>query len=178
MRGCDLTLIKPSRASEGTIKRLSTLFFANQKLDRGRKCFYRRHICDYPSSYGHSKWLLVSRNLTSQPYFSLALVTGSLGSLLGLQQEVLCFSIHMVSTSALIHPIRGSSHLYVSPVEAFATGIKNFDQQKRSLGHPFKSSWLLDFLGIKGQIAPAALDPLIFAVRKLPWPLDRLALIA
>jgi len=107
MRGCDQ---EPQR---GTIKRSSTLFFANQKLDRGRKCFYRRHISDYPSPYGHSMWLLVSRNLTSQPYFSLALITGSLGSLLGLQQEVLCFSIHMVSTSALIRPIRGS-HLCVA----------------------------------------------------------------
>ena len=39
--------IKRSRASGGLIKQSSTLF-ADQKLDRGCKCFNRRHISGYP----------------------------------------------------------------------------------------------------------------------------------
>ena len=115
--------------------------------------------------------------LTSQPYFSLALVTGSLGSLLALRQEVLCFSIHMVSTLALIHPIRGS-HLYVA-----CWSVSDRDQKFWSaksvpscLIIPSKAlAWLLDFLGIKSQIGPSVLDPLIFTIRTLPWFLDRLS---
>ena len=49
--GCNLTF-DPWKSSdqepqEGLIKQSSTLF-ADQKLDRGRKCFNRRHISGYP----------------------------------------------------------------------------------------------------------------------------------
>jgi len=35
---------------------------------------------------------------------------------------------------------------YTSPVEAFATGIKNFDWWKSSLIAPFRGSWPLDYI--------------------------------
>ena len=65
---------------------------------------------------------------------------------------------------------------YMSPVEAFATGVKIFDWQKVCLitWSSLLSSWLLDFYR-KVKLQPSILDTLIFTVRRWPWPLDRIS---
>ena len=66
---------------------------------------------------------------------------------------------------------------YISPVEAFTTGIKILIGEKCawSLDRPFWGPWSLDFLRVKGQIVAAHSWSLIFTVRRSPWSLDRLS---
>ena len=62
---------------------------------------------------------------------------------------------------------------YMSPIEAFATAIKFFDQQKVCLIVPFWGSWSLDFQGPKVKLQQHVLDRWFLAVWRSPWSLDR-----
>ena len=67
---------------------------------------------------------------------------------------------------------------YMSPVEAFATRIKIFDQQQKCawlLDWPSWGPWLLDFLQVKGQIVATCSWSLIFKVPRSTWSLDWLS---
>ena len=116
MHGYNLTLTLGNQAIKSLRRERSSdqapFFFADRKLNRGANTSTGDIYVTISLPYVGGYWYPVCI-LTSQPYFSLTLVTGSLGSLLVFRQEVLCFSIYMVSTLALIHPIRGS-HLYVA----------------------------------------------------------------
>ena len=57
---------------------------------------------------------------------------------------------------------------YASPIEAFATRIKNLDQWKLFLIAPFWSSWLLDFMGVqRTKLSHASL-----VSKKVHWLVD------
>ena len=70
---------------------------------------------------------------------------------------------------------------YTSPIEAFATAIKNLDRWKSSLIAPFRCSWSLDFTGVQrtkhghaSVVSKKVRWSLILVAQNSSWSLDRL----